>query len=59
MGLSTDRLEGTSRTQERPFSPPTEERPRRAPRRSKDEAAAADVEDQAEEQGDHQLDDIV
>ncbi len=38
MELSTDRLEATSRTQERPFSATADERKRRTPRRSKDES---------------------
>lgn len=58
MELSTDRLEAASRTQERPFSATAEERKRRTPRRSKDEGAPAEVEDLAEEQATHQLDDI-
>ncbi len=63
--LSTDRLEGTSRTQERPLSPTAEERKRRTRRRSKDETGMAEPEDLAEEEGlaedekdSHQLDDI-
>ncbi|MGB8771941.1 MAG: hypothetical protein WCC92_20170 [Candidatus Korobacteraceae bacterium] len=59
MELSTDRLEGASRTtQERPFSTTAEERKRRAPRRSKDESGPEEAENLAEEQESHQLDDI-
>lgn len=63
--LSTDRLEGTSRMQDRPLSPAAEERKRRTRRRSKDETGVAEPEDLAEEEGlaedekdSHQLDDI-
>ncbi len=60
MDLSTDRLEATSRTQERPLSTSAEERKRRPPRRrSHDESVEAEAEDLAEEEKDsHQLDDI-
>jgi hypothetical protein len=58
MELSTDRLEATSRTQERPFSATAEERKWRAPRRPKDDTRSAEAEDLAEEQSDHKLDDI-
>ncbi|MGB7555624.1 MAG: hypothetical protein WBM04_14720 [Candidatus Korobacteraceae bacterium] len=59
MDLSTDRLEPTSRTQERPLSTSAEERKRRPPhRRSSDESMEAEPEDLAEEKDRHQLDDI-
>lgn len=60
MDLSTDRLEPTSRTQERRLSASTEERKRRPPRRrSNDESIEAeDLQEAAEEKDRHQLDDI-
>ena len=61
MELGTDRLEATSRTEERSFSTTADERKRQPPRRHKDEVrpAETETEDLAEEKDSHQLDDIV
>jgi hypothetical protein len=56
MDLSTGRLEGSARVQERPFSKSSDETKRRTPRRPKAEAEAAT--EPADEQENHQLDDI-
>ena len=56
MDLSTGRLEGSARVQERPFSKSSEEQQRPAPRRPKPEAEPET--EPAEEQENHQLDDI-
>lgn len=56
MDLSTGRLEGSARIQERPFSKSSDEPKRRAPRRPKPEAEPETG--PADEQEDHQLDDI-
>jgi hypothetical protein len=61
MGLGTDRLEATWRTQERPFSTTADERRRPLPRRHKDEGrpTETETEDLAADEDSHQLDDIV
>jgi len=56
MDLSTGRLEGSARIQERPFGKSSEEQQRRAPRRPRPEAKP-DAEP-VEEQETHQLDDL-
>ena len=56
MDLSTGRLEGSARTEERPFGKSSEEPKPRVPRRSKPEAEPET--EPADEQEDHQLDDI-
>ena len=56
MDLSTGRLEGSARIQERPFGKAPDEPKRRAARRSKPEAEPET--EPADEQENHQLDDI-
>jgi hypothetical protein len=56
MELSTGRLEGAARIQERPFSKSSDEPKQRAPRRPKSEAEPET--EPADEQESHQLDDI-
>jgi len=56
MDLSTGRLEGSARIQERPFSKSSEEPKRRVPRRPRREVEPET--EPAEEQEDHRLDDI-
>ena len=58
MDLSTGRLEGSARVQERPFSKSPDEQKQRAPRRPKEQAGAADAGEAVDEQENHQLDDI-
>ncbi len=56
MELSTGRLEGSARIQERPFGKSSEEPKPRVPRRSK---PVAELEaEPADEQENHELDDI-
>jgi len=56
MDLSTGRLEGLARIEDRPFSKSSEPNKQRAPRRAKNELAS-DTEP-ADEQETHQLDDL-
>lgn len=58
MDLSTGRLEGSARIQERPFGKPSEEPKPRAPRRPKEDAGETEAGEPPEEQENHQLDDI-
>jgi len=58
MDLSTGRLEGSARIQERPFSKSSDEAKRRAPRRPKEQAGSAENDEPADESENHQLDDI-
>jgi len=58
MDVSTDRLEGSARIQERPFSQSPDEPKRRAARRHKMQAEPSQAGDEADEQEPHQLDDI-
>ncbi len=56
MDLSTGRLEGSARIQERPFGKSSDEPKQRAPRRPKPEAEPET--EAGHEQENHQLDDI-
>lgn len=58
MDLSTGRLEGSERIQDRPFGKPSEEQKRRTPHRPKDDAGNHEADELAEEREEHQLDNI-
>lgn len=58
MDLSTGRLEGSARIQERPFSKSSDEPKQRSPRRPKEQAGPVETDEPIDEQENHQLDDI-
>jgi len=58
MDFNTGRLEASARIQERPFGESPEEQKRRGARRPKEQTGPIEADESAEEQENHQLDDI-